>query len=269
MLEAMCKRWTNVTKLDRAEDGRRGDGRRPPQARNGRGMHSRAEFLQPRPPDGAKRRRGALAELNRRFKGCECDGVGTRRVETPRGQGAKRPVVIQKLHIDDGCLGGGDIDGDGFTGDDGGGGNIPLDTEMTDNEWVFDANSYTDQYFTDSSSERVGIFRHCMIVHTGQESREGGRLQGTSFFYIDDERLDDPHWRDMAQTFMHELGHAIGLPEINQKGPEYLSVMNYDWVDNDLSWPIDYYTGWFHDPDNGNAWTYVDEWGSLDLVVDL
>ena len=105
MLEAMC----SIGDSYRAEDGRRGDGRRPPEARDtGRGMRSRAEFLQPRPPDGVKRRRGALAELSRRRKGCECDGVGTRRVETPRGKGAKRPVVIQKLHIDDGCLGGGE-----------------------------------------------------------------------------------------------------------------------------------------------------------------
>ena len=173
------------------------------------------------------------------------------------------------LHIDDGCMGGGDTDGDGYTGDDGRGGSIPHDPEMTDDEWVFNANSYTDQYFTDSSPERVGIFRHCMIVHTGEASREGGTLGGTSFFYIDDERLDDPHWRDMAQTFMHELGHTLTLPEIGHKGAEYRSVMNYDWEDDDFSWPIDYYTGWYHDPDNNNQWTYVDEWGSLDFSARL
>jgi len=107
MLESMCMMGKGDSY--RAEVGRAGDGARPPKARDtGRGMRSRADSLKPRPPDGAKRRRVALAELSRRRKGCECDGVGTRRVETPRGKGAKRPVVIRKLHIDDGCLGGGE-----------------------------------------------------------------------------------------------------------------------------------------------------------------
>ena len=53
------------------------------------GMRSRVEVYR-RPPDGAKRRRVALAEFGQRPKGCECDGVGSRREETPRGKGAKR-----------------------------------------------------------------------------------------------------------------------------------------------------------------------------------
>ena len=123
----------------RAEDGERGDGHEPPEARdNGRGMRSRAEFLKPRPPDGAKRRRGALAEFRRRRKGCECDGVGSRREETPRGQGAKRPVVIQKLHIDDGCMGGG--------------GSIS-------------ASSESEAYSSDFTSERKEIFKYCLLTN--------------------------------------------------------------------------------------------------------
>ena len=106
MLESMCMMGKGDSY--RAEVGRAGDGARPPKARDtGRGMRSRVEVYR-RPPDGAKRRRVALAEFGRGPKGCECDGVGTRRVETPRGKGAKRPVVIRKLHIDDGCLGGGE-----------------------------------------------------------------------------------------------------------------------------------------------------------------
>ena len=138
--------------------------------------------------------------------------------------------------------GGGDTDGDGYTGDDGGAGTIPYNNEMTDNEWVYNTNSYTDQYFTDSSSDRVRIFRHCMIVYTGKANREGGTLSGTSLFYVDYERLDTPvDSRDMPQTFMHELGHSLCLPEVGHMGDDYLSVMNYDWEDKDCSWPIDYH----------------------------
>ena len=58
----------------------------------GGGMRSKVGVLW-RPPDGAKRRRGALAELGQRPKGCECDGVGTRRVETPRGKRVERAAT--------------------------------------------------------------------------------------------------------------------------------------------------------------------------------
>ena len=104
MYSTMC--MTGKGDSYRAEDGQRGDGRWPPQARDtGRGMRSRVEVYR-RPPDGAKRRRGALAEFRRRRKGCECDGVGSRREETPRGKGAKR-LAGPKLRIDRGGMGGG------------------------------------------------------------------------------------------------------------------------------------------------------------------
>ena len=64
----------------------------------GGGMRSKVGVLW-RPPDGAKRRRGALAELNRRFKGCECDIEGTcsehreRKVESMRGKRVERAAT--------------------------------------------------------------------------------------------------------------------------------------------------------------------------------
>ena len=106
MLEAMCKRWTNVTKLDRAEDGERGDGREPPQARNGRGMHSMVDSLKPRPPE---RSEGCVCGIEPKAKGVRTQSrrhLSKAKVETGRGKGAERPVVIRKLHIDRGGMGG-------------------------------------------------------------------------------------------------------------------------------------------------------------------
>ncbi len=58
----------------------------------GGGMRSKAGVLW-RPPENLQGLRGALAELGQRPKGCECDGVGTRRVETPRGKRVKRAAT--------------------------------------------------------------------------------------------------------------------------------------------------------------------------------
>jgi len=193
MYRAMC---IGKGDLYRAEVGRAGDGARPSKARDtGRGMRSRVEVYR-HPPDGAKRRRGALAELNRRFKGCKCDGVGTRRVETPRGKGAKR-LAGPKLRIDRGGMGGG--------------GSVdhvnPLNYDSDDGDPNFEDDYYNNP--TRFSTERKGIFHYCVFCDEcyadGDTDREGrGAIKG-NHFVVCNGRLDDPIPVDQAHTFIYEL----------------------------------------------------------------
>ena len=120
----------SISYFYRAEEGQRGDGRWPPQARDtGRGMRSRVEVYW-RPPEGAKRPKGCVCGISPEAKGVRTQSrrhLNTVKVETGRGQGAERParpkLRIDRggmggggsqytdskvlLHIDDGCLGGG------------------------------------------------------------------------------------------------------------------------------------------------------------------
>jgi len=157
-----------VSNFYRAEDGERGDGREPPEARDtGRGMCSRVEFLKPRPPEGVKRPKGCVCGIWPQAKGVRTQSrrhLNAVKVETGRGQEAKRPVVIQKLHIDDGCLGGG--------------GNVPMQTTYyihTSNQGVdSEYNDYLDYRFgldhsknTDTgsfSNNRQGIFHYSLLT---------------------------------------------------------------------------------------------------------
>ena len=100
-------RGEKMSNLYRAEDGQRGDGRWPPQARDtGRGMRSRVEVYR-RPPEQSE---GCVCGISP-----EAEGVRTQsrrhlnavKVETGRGKGAKR-LAGPRLHIDDGCLGEGE-----------------------------------------------------------------------------------------------------------------------------------------------------------------
>jgi len=182
----------------RAEEGQRGDGRWPPQARDtGRGMRSRAEVYR-RPPDGAKRRRGALAEFRRRRKGCECDGVGTRRVETPRGKGAKR-LAGSKLRIDRGGMGGG--------------GSLGFFKEKLDSttESALLSGTCSDAISTNKgfTQSRDGIFHYCLRAHKNSKgSGSLGEAPCPGEYFIQYCANHDSVIIT-AHNFMHELGHNI------------------------------------------------------------
>jgi len=185
--------------LYRAEVGRVGDGVRPPKARDtGRGMRSRVEVYR-RPPDGAKRRRGALAEFRQRRKGCECDGVGSRREETPRGKGAKR-LAGPKLRIDRGGMGGGNV--------------IDYDEKF---DWTEDWDDYyNNRGVTGFTPERHGIFHYCVFAHLNEDKDTSTGGQGSCFpdywtypnmFVIYDAANHGSGGK--SDSFMHELGHNI------------------------------------------------------------
>lgn len=83
---------------------------------------------------------------------------------------------------------------------------------------------------------RHGIFHHAMFIHTYDSSGSSG----VADFVGDNLIVSLGYWfdqgevpTDQAGTFMHELGHNLGLDHgggdgINNK-PNYPSVMNYAW----------------------------------------
>jgi hypothetical protein len=141
----------------------------------------------------------------------------------------------------------------------GGGGPIPHDDVLTDDEFngdgdedITDTKTIYGKYFT---NERKNIFHYCVFCHDGEREQDGTHW-GDSFIVCDNKM--DPKINDQAQTFMHELGHGLGLHKGDYKGidtdkvsyNDYPSVMNYNWEDGK---PIDY--------SNGKGY---DDWGNLD-----
>lgn len=91
----------------------------------------------------------------------------------------------------------------------------------------------SNKYFT---NERRAIFRHCMLINSFDTKGTSGIARGipeqsfiiTSSGFGNDNNNDE---RAIAGTFMHELGHTLGLrhggsDDTNYK-PNDLSIMNY------------------------------------------
>ena len=67
--------------------------------------------------------------------------------------------------------------------------------------------------------------------------------------WLDEDGNPGGTWRDQSGTFMHELGHTLGLlhggdDDIGFK-PNYLSIMNPHWqvplpADPNIGWRLDY-----------------------------
>ncbi len=104
------------------------------------------------------------------------------------------------------------------------------------------------------------VFHYCLFAYLQVGNSSGrGELGGNDFF------VAVAPWGDwltrpgyLASTFMHELGHNLGLRhggnnEVNYK-PNYLSVMNYLFQFNELvpTRPLDYSTGSSRVLDEGN-----------------
>ena len=90
---------------------------------------------------------------------------------------------------------------------------------------------------------RRRVFRHCMFVNQyngGTSSGKANGIPGQYFIVANQEWVRDTGDLGVAGTFMHELGHTLGLchggydhegnrtPDINNMyKPNYLSIMNY------------------------------------------
>jgi len=120
-----------------------------------------------------------------------------RKVESMRDKGAKRPASW-KLHIDDGCMGGGE-------------GNIPYKQKMSEEmkDDLFYNKSYYSKYF---DSTRHGKFHHCIFadlgwLHNWNNWHGGqGEFAGDSFIVFEG---DCDNSKETANCFMHELGHNL------------------------------------------------------------
>ena len=217
MYSTMC--MTGKGDSYRAEDGQRGDGRWPPQARDtGRGMRSRVEVYW-RPPEGAKLPKGCVCGIWPKAKGVRTQSrrhLNAVKVETGRGKGAKRPAR-PKLRIDRGGMGGGE-------------GNIPYTSSEV-------PSNYKDTLRADPAffnPERDDIFYYCAIVKA-VEGGFGGWGGGNSIelTYTSDNDV-------FKRKFMHELGEMMLIQyptptwfEIDPNGYQHCSrtscVFHYDY----------------------------------------
>ncbi len=149
------------------------------------------------------------------------------------------------LRIDDGRFGGGK--------------SIAHSGSMSSSQW-------DTAYNTDFTQSRKGIFRYALLVDDLWTGRSGIAWQDR--FLVDADRYWFNVWTlTQAGTFMHELGHSLGLTKA--KFPNsyidtttadinthyYYSCMNY-WYQYRL---VDYSEG--DDPGKGD----LDDWGNLDL----
>ena len=121
-------------------------------------------------------------------------------------------------------------------------------------------------YLQDFTSWRKGLFRYALLVDELWTGRSG--IASGDRFVVDADRYWFNTWTlTQAGTFMHELGHSLGLTRArfpnsyidtttaNVDTHYYYSCMNY-WYQYRL---VDYSEG--DDPGNGD----LDDWGSLDL----
>ncbi|KAA0001642.1 MAG: hypothetical protein FE048_05175 [Thermoplasmata archaeon] len=169
------------------------------------------------------------------------------------------------LHIDDGCMGGGE--------------EIPYKERITYNE----TKEIYWQYFLRNSTQnpRKGIFHYVILCSYGATSRGGHAFQGwdnldtfvLAVQYIRDWRLKEKEREIvMASLFMHELGHTLGLFEFVFDGIDnescnapwlkgwwiyrnYKSCLNYRY-----SFSIINYSDGTHGKND------FDDWGNIDLT---
>ena len=155
------------------------------------------------------------------------------------------------LHIDDGCMGGGRP--------------IPHEDPITGDPNVL--SSPWEEKFQDEDAgyfnpDRLHIFRYCVFAHRILDNSETDHsgISGGDSFTVAHDVVNSMGSTAVAGTFMHELGHTLGLgfdEGINhgEGCPSgYKSCMNYDYQ---LTL-VDY-----HDGSGG----YYDDWGNLDFDI--
>ncbi|MBD3408209.1 MAG: hypothetical protein GF411_18955 [Candidatus Lokiarchaeota archaeon] len=153
-----------------------------------------------------------------------------------RDKGAKR-AASGKLHIDDGCMGGGE--------------EIPYDKYLTESE---KDNDIIPNYFKKlpdgSASNRNGIFFYCIMAYLEPDSDPDDSLSSTSSL---GESSGSPivifngnfgTAGEISKTFMHELGHCLGLDHPSDND-EFVRKRN-DWIPfNELPITTSMYQGKF------------------------
>jgi len=163
------------------------------------------------------------------------------------------------LHIDDGCMGGGR-------------GNIPH-TDVLESPWE---ETYQSQeiYF---NPDRLHIFHYCVMAHRilfeGSTDRSG--VGGGDSFTVAHEVVKvDRDW--ITATFMHELGHTLGLHHYGDVGqcphapdhengagcPDYVSIMSYYYQLHPDRWP----SSWNGFPSYGSRPGWND-WDNLNFII--
>lgn len=93
-------------------------------------------------------------------------------------------------------------------------------------------------------NDRENVFKYCLFVNTYNGEKSSGITAGNYFIVANQDWLRKTGNTGIAGTFMHELGHALGLGhggrgkngiyEENYK-PNYLSIMNYLFQTSGLS----------------------------------
>jgi len=155
------------------------------------------------------------------------------------------------LHIDRGEMGGG-------------GETIPHDDECNENE---SANIYTNYFLHgNSNNPRIMLFHYGFYGHYNAESHDFlGTTFGRDRFAVWEQANGDYafwhlslRWQTSACTFMHELGHTLGLDRdylgFSIPISEYPSSMNYNSVDL-----VDYSDGTHGSYD-------FNDWGEMNLT---
>jgi len=133
---------------------------------------------------------------------------------------ACRLNIFITLHIDDGCMGGG--------------GQITHQDELATEDKDGDLNDWNDFYGNNNyfNSDRKHIFRYCIFAHEIDTGKSGRCDHIDLFIVADADSVVNHEIKGQAGTFMHELGHTLGLDDDL-----------FDGIDNDQSddwtWPWD------------------------------
>ncbi|MDG6225691.1 MAG: hypothetical protein QCI82_09280 [Candidatus Thermoplasmatota archaeon] len=167
-----------------------------------------------------------------------------------RDKGAKRPASW-KLHIDDGCMGGGE--------------SILYDRDITESEF----NTICQENFLENQGvlhPRKNVFRYCVMAENNWEDTTGAAVGGKTGYAFTIAKNWMLTTRMEAANFMHELGHGLGLrpEETGFNGidswdyPHYYSCMNYIFLLT--TYPIDY-------SDGSNGIGDFNDWGFIKLNI--
>lgn len=103
-----------------------------------------------------------------------------------------------------------------------------------DDETIYDFSKWDVISEANFSYARRAVFRHCMYINSFDTKGTSGIARGIpeqGFVLTTSGFGEDDSTRAMAGTFMHELGHTLGLPhggtDSTKYKPNHLSVMNY------------------------------------------
>ena len=122
-----------------------------------------------------------------------------------------------RIHIDDGGMGGGEsIPFTGYLYTD-------PDPDHVDFEELQELHFF-ENYTDISTHPRYNIFYYCILCHNGYDNDDGdtefdGITQPWGFQINNNNMGNFPHtpWEDQAQTFIHELGHKLGLAKTSSR----------------------------------------------------